>query len=88
MKKILFGPPALAPAVSFTACDKTAGSGSATAADSLSTAYGNYVGSMLLSDFSQMENKTKADKEQPVPTIRPTLALPPATESVRVPFVM
>ncbi len=64
MKKILFGALALASAVSFTACDKTAGSGSATAADSLSTAYGNYVGSMLLSDFSQMENKTKADKEQ------------------------
>lgn len=64
MKKIFTGIIALAAAISFTGCDKC-GDGTCTTAanDSLSTAYGNYVGSMVQSDINRMGNSTKADKE-------------------------
>ncbi len=63
MKKIIFGAAALLAVASFTSCDKN-GEQSTTTNDSLATAYGEYVGSMINSDFSGMGEKTKADKQE------------------------
>lgn len=63
MKKFIFGAVALLAAATFTGCDKCASSESCQAADSLSIAYGDYVGTMVLADFSNMENSTRQDKE-------------------------
>ena len=53
-------------ALAAVSCDKC-GSGkcdSAAANDSLSTAYGTYVGSMIYGDYSQMGDKEKAQKQE------------------------
>lgn len=64
MKKMMMGACALMAlaAVSCGKCGK--GSCEVTAADSMSTAYGEYVGSMLYGDFAQMGNDEKSDKQE------------------------
>jgi peptidyl-prolyl cis-trans isomerase len=63
MKKILMGVAVLGMAAAFTACDKCADNSCKTANDSLSTAYGEYVGSMINADFMRFDNHEKSDKE-------------------------
>lgn len=63
MKKIILGAVALLAVASFTSCDKK-GEKSTSTNDSLATAYGEYVGSMINTDFSGMGEKTKADKQE------------------------
>lgn len=50
-------------AAAFTACDKCADNSCKTVNDSLSTAYGEYVGSMINADFMRFDNHEKSDKE-------------------------
>lgn len=50
-------------AAAFTACDKCADNSCKTAQDSLSTAYGQYVGTMINADFLRFDNHEKSDKE-------------------------
>ena len=63
MKKILMGVAVLGMAAAFTACDKCADNSCKTVNDSLSTAYGEYVGSMINADFMRFDNHEKSDKE-------------------------
>ena len=63
MKKILMGVAVLGMAAAFTACNKCADNSCKTANDSLSTAYGEYVGSMINADFMRFDNHEKSDKE-------------------------
>ncbi|MDE6611031.1 MAG: FKBP-type peptidyl-prolyl cis-trans isomerase [Muribaculaceae bacterium] len=65
MKKMIMGACALM-ALAAVSCGKCeSGSCSSTAAtDSLSTAYGTYVGSMIYGDYSQMGDKEKAQKQE------------------------
>lgn len=64
MKKIFTGVIALAAALSFTSCDKCADNAcAADANDSLSIAYGKYVGSMVENDMARMQSNTKNDKD-------------------------
>lgn len=62
MKKILLGALALLSIAAFSSCGKC-GDKCGSANDSLSTAYGDYVGLMIGSDFSQFDNHEKADKQ-------------------------
>lgn len=64
MKKILTGIVALGMAASFTACNNCADNSCAkTAADSISAAYGSYVGTMINSELSRYQEISSADKE-------------------------
>ena len=63
MKKIMMGVAALGMVAAFSSCDKCADNSCKTANDSLSAAYGNYVGSMINADFSRFDDHSKADKE-------------------------
>lgn len=63
MKKIIFGAVALLAVASFTSCDKNGEKGTSLN-DSLSTAYGEYVGSMINTDFMGMGEKQKSDKQE------------------------
>ena len=63
MKKILMGVAALGIVAAFSACNKCADNSCKTANDSLSGAYGNYVGEMINADFSRFDNHDRADKE-------------------------
>lgn len=62
MKKILMGACALL-ALAAVSCDKCGSGKCSTSADSLSIAYGEYVGSMLQSDFTRMDGADKAAKQ-------------------------
>lgn len=64
MKKILLGACALMVVAAMTSCDKKAADTKATATDSLATAYGQYVGSMLASDFGSFDRSGNADKKE------------------------
>lgn len=64
MKKMMLGACALM-ALAAVSCGKCGdGSCEAAATDSMSTAYGQYVGSMLYGDFAQMGNDEKSDKQE------------------------
>lgn len=62
MKKFMLGACALM-ALAVASCGKCDGDKCATATDSLSTAYGNYVGAMIYSDFNQMNNITADERK-------------------------
>lgn len=64
MKKILLGAAALIAAASFTACDKCGDKGACATTDSLSLAYGEYVGTMVNSEMTQYANPSKTDKQE------------------------
>lgn len=65
MKKILTGVIVFAAVLSFTACNNCGDSSCDTAKnDTISAAYGDYVGSMLLTDFSNMGKNNKTDKQE------------------------
>lgn len=83
MKKMILGSLALMAAVAFTSCDKTASSAAPTAIDSLSSAYGNYVGAMLYSDLSNMGKGDKADKQEFVRGMQLVFAAP-QEENIRM----
>ena len=57
------GVAAVSMAAAFTACDKCADNSCKTATDSVSTAYGDYVGSMINADFARFQDNEKSDKE-------------------------
>lgn len=64
MKKFIFGAAALLTIAGFTSCGKC-GDGACSTNDSVSAAYGNYVGSMLNADFTQFShNNDNADKQE------------------------
>lgn len=51
-------------AAAFSSCDKKAAEAGASATDSLGVAYGQYVGSMLASDFGSFDASGNADKKE------------------------
>lgn len=64
MKKFLLGITALGLAASFTACDKCADKSCETsAADSLSSVYGAYVGTMVNTELTNYKQITREEKE-------------------------
>ncbi|MDE6207251.1 MAG: FKBP-type peptidyl-prolyl cis-trans isomerase [Muribaculaceae bacterium] len=63
MKKIILGALGLALLAGMSSCGKCGSDKSCTTNDSLSTTYGEYVGTMVLADFSNM-NSEQTDKQQ------------------------
>lgn len=63
MKKLIMGACALM-ALAAVSCGKCGSGKCETATDSLSTAYGNYVGTMIFADYQQMDNNDKDNKNE------------------------
>lgn len=64
MKKFILGLAALAAVAGFTACDKCGSDACQKANDSLSVAYGNYVGAMVGTDIAHYSAQSNVNKEE------------------------
>lgn len=77
MKKILFGALAIALAAGLGACCKTDASAKGETNDSLSVAYGNYVGGMVGNDFANFDtDHSKANKDNFIKGMKLVLTAP------------